>query len=270
MDLFFSIVTWVLIAISALAVLRALADRFIMRATYGGARYDEMQTVTSLLGFQTQRIFTRRAIKWIALWIGFAALAHHFQHSERPWAEMGQLWLPMIAFMVGCVQFFGQMRPAAILVLGASNQEALGLQRSIFDKLFPHLPVSLLETSDVDVDMRIMPGEVYRITLGDWQDAVWRFARSVLVIVVDMRQMTPPVERELQFIVDENLQYKSILLDPKSISLSKSALSKCRIVSSPHECVAIVARAFDGYDSLPSDVHPLRDLDVTKREPQPP
>ncbi|MFM8328334.1 MAG: hypothetical protein ACKN9U_26030, partial [Pirellulaceae bacterium] len=206
----------------------------MMRSMYGGARYDEMRTVTSLLGFQSQRVFTRRAIKWIALWIGFAATAHHFQHSDKPFAEIGNLWLPMVALMVGFVQFFGQMRPAAILVLGSSNHAGLTLQRSVFDKVFPHLPVSLLETSEVDADIRTMPGEVYRITLGDWEDVVWRFARSVLVIIVDMRQMTPPVQRELQFIVQECLQYKTVLLDPNNVSLSSSELSKCRIVSSPN------------------------------------
>ena len=268
MDLFFSITTWVLIATSARALLRTMAHRFLMRSMYGGARYDEMCMVTSLLGFQARRIFLMRVNKWIALWIGFAALAHHFQHSGRPWMGIGYLWLPMIALMVGCVQFFGQTRPAAILLLGASNHEALRLQSSLSNKLFPHRPVSLLETSEVDVDLRLAPGDVYRITLGDWQDAVWRFARSVLVIVVDMRQMTPPVNEELQFVVHENLEYKTILLNPKNTLLPKPELSMCRTASSPQECLAIVARAFEGDNTLPSDVHPLRDLEVTKREAQ--
>lgn len=265
MDLFLSIATWVLIVVSANALLRALSDRFLMRAVYGRGRYDEMQTVTSLLGFQSRRVLTLRAFKWLGLWVGFAALAHHFQHAERPWAEMGRLWAPMIALMVGCVQVFGQQRPAAILVLGGSTRDAILLQGAISNTVRFHRSVSLLETSDLLADMRHVSGDVFRITLGGWREAVWRFARSALVLVVDVRQTTDLVEEELRFVVAEGLQYKTLLLDPGNVSRSRPELAACRVASSTPECVAVVARAFDGHDTLPSDVKPLRDLNVTGR-----
>lgn len=262
MNLLFSIGTWIAIGFSVLAVLRMLQDRSMQRLMYGGSRYDEMKTVTSLLGFQARRVFARRAFKWIGLWIGISALAHHFQHSKAPWAEMGVLLFPMVCLMIGCVQSFGQMRPAAILVLGASDHDSLRLHRAIHDKLFPHLPVSLLETSNLDADISIMAGEVYRITLGEWQDAIKRFGRSVLVIVVDMRRMTDAIDWELKFIIQEGLQFKTVLLDPSGNAISDLELSKCKIVSGALECVAIVAQAFQGYDTLPSDARPLCDLQV--------
>jgi hypothetical protein len=37
-------------------------------------------------------------------------------------------------------------------------------------------------------------------------------------------------------------------------------LGSCRIVRTPEEAVALLRHAFAGYDTLPSDVRPIRDL----------
>lgn len=260
-----AIVAWFCLISAAFAVVQALMNRFLMRATYGPYRYDEQSSATWLIGLRSGRILQLGINKWVLFAVGAAFLAHRLQHVERPWENLGDLWLPMLALMTGCVQFYGQSRPAGVLVLGASTVEAMELQQALAKRLFPHRPVSLLEGSGKFESVRILPGDVFRITWGDWQDAVWRFARTVQVIVVDVRQMTPPVDRELQFLIEEDLTFKTVLLLPPGAELPYPALAACRIVRSPDECVALLARAFAGYATLPSDVKPIRELDLVTK-----
>jgi hypothetical protein len=166
----------------------------------------------------------------------------------------------MLALMVGCVQFFGQSRPAIILVLGSSVPETMQMQAQLSDKLFPHRPVSLLESNDDRINIKYTAGNCFRITFGKWRDAVWRFARSVLVIVVDMRTMTPPVDEELQFICDEGLQFKTVLLKPADMALPIPELASCRVVNSDEQCIEAVLQAFESPATLPSDVSPLHSV----------
>ena len=257
-----AIFAWACLVISLMAIVSGLMNRWMMRMTYGPYRYDEQATATWLVGLRSGRVLQLGLHKWILFAVGAAFLAHWLQHAERPWENFGTLWAPMLALMVGCVQFFGQSRPAGILVLGASTNEAFDLQATLRDKLFPHRPVSLLEDSGGFESRRRLPGDVFRISIGDWQTAVWRFARTVEVIVVDARQLTPPVDEELRFLIAEDLTFKTVLLLPPGAELTYSELSECRIARTPEEAALALSRAFSGYDTLPSDVRPIRRLEV--------
>ena len=173
------------------------------------------------------------------------------------WQNLGNLWLAMIALMVGCVQFFGQTRPAVILVLASSNPRALRLHRKLSDDLFPHRAISLLETGNFREDRTVVAGNCYRITMGNWKDAVWRFARCALVVVVDIREMTPAVREELEFVVREELQFKTIILKSLEQCLPDERLNQCCVVQTEAQCAAVVERAFDPSNELPSDDRPI-------------
>jgi hypothetical protein len=248
-----TVVAWILLGISVMAICRMLLDRHLLVLLYGRSRYHACRAVTSMLGLRSQRILSQRAFKWLLFLIGAVALAEHLQHSENPWRNLGDIWLPMLALMIGCVQFFGQMRPAAILVLG-NGRRAVTLQEITSDALFPHRTVSLLE---IGKEVRA-PGDCFRVTFGDWKDTVWQLARSVLVIIVDMRKVTPAVDEELDFILRERLQYKTILLKSTDQPLPKESLSECSIVETEDQCLAKVKHAFQSSMTLPSDHRPIR------------
>ncbi len=255
-DVIASILAWVLFAVSILAILRMFFDRLLMVMLYGRSRYQSCRAVTSMLGLKSQRILTQRILKWLLFLIGALALAEHLQRSQQPWRNLGQLWLPMIALMVGCVQFFGQMRPGVILVLGASEPQSMRLHEKLSNALFPHRVVSLLESPRTIESVSVRtPGDCFRVTLGDWRDTVWRFARSVLLVVVDLRTITPPVEEELAFIVREDLQFKTILLKPTADRLHIPQLHDCSIVDTEEACLEQVRQTFESYKSLPSERH---------------
>ena len=253
-----TVIAWLVLATCAMAMYRTVQYQLLLMAMYGRSRYQSCRAITSLLGYKSNRILVQRFNKWLLFWIGTVFLIEHLQHSPQPFRELGNLWLPLIALMVGCVQFFGQARPAAILVLGACESPAIRLHRQIAGTMFPHRAVSLLETGNEDEDIRLIPGDCFRITIGPWEDAVWRFARSVFVIVVDMRKMTPAVCKELAFIVQEQLQFKTILINPDEAPLSATELEQCCICTTEAECLQKLESVFTSNDTLPSDHAPIR------------
>jgi hypothetical protein len=253
----FSIITtilaWILLGTSVLAILRMFLNRLLQIVTYGRSRYEGCQIVTSLLGLKSRRILMQRANKWMLFAVGIIVFVEHLQHSEHPWRQLGDIWLGLLALMVGCVQFFGQLRPGAILVLG-SGSESITLHENLNRALFPHRAVSLLE---INKEVRA-PGDCFRVTMGDWHETVWRFARAVLVIVIDMRQITPAVEEELHFTCEEPLTFKTILLTHPGQELPLPKLHECARVDSMEECIRRVKHCFDAPEALPSDLHPFR------------
>jgi hypothetical protein len=253
-----SVLAWILLGVAALAIVRMLDDRFRMVSLYGRTRYESCQAITSLLGTKSRRVLQQRLGKWLLFSIGAVAIAEHMQHSSQPWQEWGRLWLPMIALAIGCLQFYGQARPAVVLLLGASTPETLRLHGQLLHGLWPNRSVSLIETGEALDDITHAPGDCFRVTFGEWKDVVWRFARSVLVIVIDIRKLTPPVHEELQFIVNEELQYKTVLIKHADQVLPDQRLADCAVLVTEAECLEKVKHVFASPHLLPSDQHPIR------------
>jgi hypothetical protein len=105
--------------------------------------------------------------------------------------------------------------PASLLVLGSSGEEQLALQAAIRDAVLPFRPVSLLETGQFRVDMAI-PGDCFRIDRGiDWREAVAAFSRSVAVIVLDVRSITPFVREEIAHLSEAGHAHKTLVIGPE-------------------------------------------------------
>lgn len=255
-DMISSIAAWAMLSVSVFAIARMYVDRFWMMHLYGKTRYHSCRIVTSMLGLQSKRVVKRRLFKWALFLIGAVAIGDHIQHSVEPWKNVGHLWPPFIALMIGCGEFFGQSRPAAILILGASSSQAASLHNKVSEKLFPHRAVSLLDDNQNRGDFR--SGDCFRITFGEWEDVVWRFGRCVLVIVVDTRTMTPNVEAELRYVVREQLQFKTVIVKPAEQVLLDSRLNECCIVESDDACIERVYETYQLHDELPSDHRPIK------------
>jgi hypothetical protein len=70
--------------------------------------------------------------------------------------------------------------------------------------------------------------------------------------------MTPALDQELEFIVQERLQFKTILLKPSGLRLPKEELGECAIVDTDDQVLAKLKRAFESSTTLPSDHRPVR------------
>jgi hypothetical protein len=116
-----------------------------------------------------------------------------------------------------------------------------------------------LETKDIRSQNK-NAGDCFRITFGKWERAISRFIRCCIIVVVDGRVVTPAVSHELKEIIEQRVQFKTILIgQPESPGLDDE-LVLCSHVNSDDECTALLKRVFTERMTLPSDAEPIRSL----------
>lgn len=257
--LLFGVAAWACVAVAAWALLMGCMNRLLMKKLYGPARYHACHAATWLLGMQAKRIRTLAFLKWICAIIGVYGIVRHFESNPSPFQTFGGSLVYAILLLVGCVQFFGQERPAAILLLGACQEATLRLHAGLRDAAFPHRVVSLLETKDIR-SQNINAGDCFRITFGKWERAISRFIRCCIIVVVDGRVVTPAVSHELKEIVEQRVQFKTVLIGHPENSALDEELALCSHVNSEDECAALLKRVFNERMTLPSDAEPLSSL----------
>jgi hypothetical protein len=113
---------------------------------------------------------------------------------------------------VGLIQWARQRVPASILVLGASTAEQLAVQAAIRDAVLPFRPVSLLQTGELEIDVKIA-GDCFRIDdEDDWQKAVFAFCRTLPVLTLDLRRVTRFVELEMEHVLTSRYLHKTLFI----------------------------------------------------------
>lgn len=148
--------------------------------------------------------------KWLSLLVGGYLIWGQWPHVGSPLT----LLIGALLAMTGLLQFARQSLPGTILVLG-SGKQTIEFHEILIGNggAFPLRTISLLETGDLGVDMRI-PGECFRIDKAhDWRHVAFGFADHAAAVVMDCRRPTPPVKEECQYI-QENHPHKAIFVVP--------------------------------------------------------
>jgi hypothetical protein len=249
--------TWLLLTVSSWTLLQAYLTRITMILMYGRSRYDTCCRLTWLLGLQSRRIVQLGVWKWGLFLLGICGMVRHFEASEHPFLSFDKAFLFALALTVGVIQFWGQGRPAAVLLLGASRSTALMLHRRLSNITAPHRTVSLLERADDPTTIHYTAGDCFRVNWGSWQSTIRRLIRNVVLIVIDARSITDAVRHELREIVELEVQYKTILLVNAKSDVHDEKLLQCRIEDSEDACLRLVGAILSAPDKLPSDSKPI-------------
>lgn len=252
-----NIIAWVCVAVAASFLLQAAMTRWAMRRLYDSARYKTCRAITWQLGEEVLAIRLRRFLRWGFAIVGVGGLVQHFESSTSPFQTFGNSLIYSILLLVACALFYRQERPAAVLLLGASQETALHLQAKLSDALWPHRVVSLLDAREgsswSDVDS-------FRITFGEWEPIVYRFIRCCIVVVVDLRVVTPAVSSELREIIRQRVQFKTVLIGQSPSPGLDEELGLCSHVGSDDECCALLKCVLTDLGSVPSDAQPISSL----------
>jgi hypothetical protein len=178
------------------------------RRVLGRSRYRDCLATTRILRRFSGRLQTLSGLMWLAVAGGVSLLWYQ-------WTSGGSLLLSLagLALLVtGLGQWARERVPASLLVLGGSGEEQIALQAAIRDAVLPFRPVSLLQTGVLRVDVRI-PGDCFRIDRGiDWREAVSGLSRSVAIIVLDTRNLTPFVREEIAHLAEAGHAHKTLLI----------------------------------------------------------
>ncbi|MFO7589136.1 MAG: hypothetical protein R6X22_13905 [Gemmatimonadota bacterium] len=218
------------------------------RRVLGADRYRECLAITRTLGRYSGRIRTLARLKWVALGGGLALLAAQWAGDAGPIPALAALFL----LVTGLGQWTRERVPASILVLGSSGEEQISLQAAIRDAVLPFRPVSLLQTGILATDMKI-PGDCFRIDRGvDWRDAVSSFARSVALIVLDTRRITPFVQEEILHLTEAGYAFKTVVVG----AAGEPSLRSATTVPDTSTALALLRFLLLERETLPSPERP--------------
>ncbi|MFH0953137.1 MAG: hypothetical protein V1873_02280 [Verrucomicrobiota bacterium] len=174
-------------------------------------------------------------IAWLA-----RSFYHHFAAQVNlPLVRLGDAWWVCVLLIPTVGSLLDQIRPAAVLVLGASTTPRLKLQHALMCKLFPFRVVSLIEQRTA-ADNRLAAGQCFRTITESWEASVTAFARVVALIILDLRDHTGFVADEAKIIAVENLGYKTIVLVSQSSMITPP--SSCRIIETEEELVQVALK----------------------------
>jgi hypothetical protein len=180
------------------------------RRVLGPACYRDCLATTKTLARHSGRLRMLSGSMWLFLVTGVALLV-------LQWVREASLVASLVALallVTGLGQWARARVPASLLVLGSSAEEQLALQAAIRDAILPFRPVSLLQTGQLRVDVTI-PGDCFRIDRGmDWREAVAALSRSVAVIVLDVRSVTPFVREEIAHLSVAGYAHKTLVIGP--------------------------------------------------------
>ena len=180
------------------------------RRVLGHVRFRECSRFTRMAGLLAPRIRAMAFFKWLCLLVGAYLIWGQWPQVGSPLA----LLIGALLAMTGMLQFARQSLPATILVLG-SGKQTIELHEILIGNggAFPFRTVSLLQTGDIGVDMRI-PGECFRIDKAhDWRHVAFGFVDHAAAVVMDCRLPTPLVKEECQYIL-ENHPHKAVFVVP--------------------------------------------------------
>ena len=181
------------------------------RRVLGPARYRACVATTQTLARYSGRLRILSGSMWLFLAAGATLLGIQWVRE----ASLAASLVALALLVTGLGQWARAQVPASLLVLGSSGEEQLALQAAIRDAVLPFRPVSLLETGQLRADVTI-PGDCFRIDRGiDWREAVAAFSRSVAVIVLDVRSITPFVREEIAHLSEAGYAHKTLVIGPE-------------------------------------------------------
>jgi hypothetical protein len=244
---------WAAGAIFAALELWGLRNAQWQERALGSAAWRECVTVTKSLSRYSGRLRILGALQWVAIAGGLAIILSQLRGEP----SLLLLALGLYFVITGLGQRQQQRVPAALLVLGASSNEQISLQVAIRQKLFPFRPVSLLQTGVAKIDMRI-PGDCFRIDREiEWQTAVFAFCRSLPLIVLDARNITPFVEHEIEHVLAGPYVHKTLFIGGTDI---RPAVKGLLHVPDPAAAIAFLRYLFLEKRALPTSATPIARL----------
>lgn len=232
------------------------------RRVLGAARFRKCARYTRAAGTWSPRILGMALTKWSCLLAGSYLLYRQWQDLTSPFA----LLIGALLVMVGLLQFGRQIQPGTILILG-SGEQSINLHEKIIGNggAFPIRSVSLLETGDIAVDMRIA-GDCFRISEdGNWRSIVFGFAQCAAVVVMDCRTLTKLVQEECGHVLTEH-PHKTIFVvdsiedeasDPVCLTKADAGPAKTLTIDDVEACPRFLSFLLNFLEACPSSDNPI-------------
>ena len=254
-----TIVAYICYAILLITIIYTMSFRRRMISICGVERFQSCSRLTRFWGAHSERIVMQSLWKNGLWYIGAFLIVRHFWVAGLRLESIGGSWPGALLFMVSNVQIAFQSRPAFVLFLGNSKADQIKLQGTLTDCAMPWRVISLLDSGDSLQSISRTAGNCFRLTLGQWEDAVHDFVQNALVVVVDLRDATEPVLTEFRYIKQSGNAHKCIFLVAEgnaATGISESDL----VLTGEATCCQVLKGALARMDQITSPDRTIKDI----------